>query len=127
MSKIFNATFDSINTVVEFNPKWKNGTGYFDHAVEDSPVSVMSKTTDDHGRKIILVPTPVGNAVVFQRFKNDDSVVVCNIPQPLKVLAGSVGLESSLSEAAIEWVVGNQEIGEADVGVRLNSFIRRLK
>lgn len=86
---IFNQTFLNVAVKeIEFNPAWKNGTGYFDAAVEgpEAPaleVREMIKTIDDYGRRMIIVGTRFGNVVVFDRFtkQEDDGVYVVNMPR----------------------------------------------
>jgi hypothetical protein len=95
----FDWQWENIPAVIEFNPKWSNGTGYFDHAVqgEDAPLVVPGtavKTQDTFGRKIIIVGMPkrLGNVVIFERYRsvregeqvNDRSPIVHNSPRLLK-------------------------------------------
>lgn len=71
--KIFN---NSAVSTAEFNPSWKNGTGYFDglsKTIEDW--SSVSKTVDDHGRKILIVPSEKSLFVVFERYTNKQRIV----------------------------------------------------
>ncbi len=84
MSNVFSTAFvsDLIETIA-FNPAWKNETGYLDHAAQSQnapvvPAGKTVKSTDDSGRKILIVGTEFGNFVMFQRYTGDDSVVVSN-------------------------------------------------
>lgn len=79
----FNQTFDRVQTTLEFNPDWANGTGYLDHAAEgaDAPVLAageMAKSTDNFGRRMIIVGTPRGNLVVFRRYTKEDGIYTYN-------------------------------------------------
>jgi hypothetical protein len=79
----FNATFDLVDTRIDFNPEWTNGTGYLDHAAEGSHAPIlkageMVKSIDEFGRKIIIVGTPVGNLVVFRRYTKEDGIYTYN-------------------------------------------------
>lgn len=79
----FNQTFDRVQTTLEFNPNWANGTGYLDHAAEgpDAPVLAageMAKSTDNFGRRVIIIGTPAGNLVVFRRYTKEDGIYTYN-------------------------------------------------
>lgn len=67
---------------ITFNPEWSNGTGYFDGAVTAS-IEAPSKSSDQHGRKIFIIPTLVGNVIVFQRYAGDEDVFASNKPSCL--------------------------------------------
>jgi hypothetical protein len=74
---------EEISTVLPYDPKWANGTGYMDGAtmLELAP-GERAKSFDDLGRLIVLVGTVIGTFVFFQRFSNSGSgVVVSNEPR----------------------------------------------
>ncbi len=115
---IFNAAFDRINATVQFNPDWKNGTGYLNGAVVEQ-ISETSKSVDDHGRKIILIPAVVGNIVLFERYKNGEhGVIVSNCPVTVKRIVG--GLNGQISNDTLEELLGSEY--EPDIGQRLREF-----
>lgn len=123
----FNAAYDRISNAVEFNPSWKNGTGYLDNAVHDKSIEVASTTIDDIGRKVIIVPTPVGNVVVFERHSNGSSpVVVSNAPLAIEKLAFGLDLGSSLGDDALAFYLGD-EWGNPNIGDRMETFFRIAK
>lgn len=67
------ATFDhvyaNIDTLLDFDPRWKNGTGYFNGAQTVGLANGnMAKATGDCGRRLILIGTEFGTAVFFERF-----------------------------------------------------------
>ena len=69
------ARFDRI----EFDPAWKNGTGYLDGATRlqlEKPVSFI----DDHGRRGVIIPNSFGKGslVVFRRYSLEPSILVFN-------------------------------------------------
>lgn len=89
--QLFNEVFDKVATEVEYDAAWENGTGYLDHAVsgEHAPIlpdGMIAKTVDPAGRKILIVPTRLGNVVLFERYTNkgEDAVYVVNRPEELK-------------------------------------------
>lgn len=58
-NQAFLSTFDNVTAIVPFNPEWKNGTGYFDFAVEGEnmpsiPTGLTVKCVDDSGRKMLI-------------------------------------------------------------------------
>lgn len=81
---------------IEFNPNWKNGTGYFDHAVTDNlglANGELAGCVDDKNRKLIIVGTPVANVVVFERHdpkrdlhESDKEIFAFNMPHELYML-----------------------------------------
>lgn len=124
---VFNAAFIRLENSIPFNPAWKNSTGYLDNAVHDKSIEVASTTIDDIGRKVIIVPTPVGNVVVFERHSNGSSpVVVSNAPLAIEKLAFGLDLGSSLGGDALAFYLGN-EWGTPHIGDRLDEFFRIAK
>ena len=121
---IFAAAFDRINTIVEFNPEWKNGTGYLDGAVVEKGVKEICKTTDDLGRRVIVIPLNVGNVVVFERYSDPKSdTIVSNAPAYIKKLAFGLDLGTSLGQKELAFYLGD-EFGNPHIGERLESFSR---
>ena len=63
---------------IEYNPRWANGTGYFDFAVAVA-VDELSASEDDNGRKILFVPCHLEDqkftVVLFQRSTSDRIVM----------------------------------------------------
>lgn len=85
---------------VAFDPKWKNGTGYFNGAVyadlDLQPGERVRAQCDESDRWIILIGTPLGNAVVFERYTPNTGspfVLVSNVPDELKdyIPSGAIG------------------------------------
>lgn len=79
----FNQVFDRVQTTLDFNPDWANGTGYLDHAAEGAAAPVlaagdMAKSIDNFGRPIIFVGLPIGNLVVFRRYSKESGVYTYN-------------------------------------------------
>lgn len=90
--------YDSIDHKLTFDPAWKNGTGYFDPLTRMDlglKAGEMATSVDEHGRRMIIVGTPLGNVVAFERYvPGDAGVVVHNAPAVLNTLLRG----SSLSE-----------------------------
>ena len=81
--QLFNRVFNSIEDVIEFDPTWGNGTGYFNYATT-VPVEVgaLKASRDTYGRRIILIGTRYGTVVIFDRFKGqtEGGIYVKNVP-----------------------------------------------
>lgn len=123
----FNAAFIRLENSIPFNPAWKNSTGYLDNAVHDKSITTTSTTIDDFGRKVVIVPTPVGNVVVFERHSNgSSSVVVSNAPLAIEKLAFGLDLSGSLGDDALAFYLGD-EWGTPNIGDRLDEFFRIAK
>jgi hypothetical protein len=66
---------------IEFNPNWNNGTGYMDHAVAGLNAPLLANgeviacvTPSPNDRKLVIVGTPLGNVVVFQRYTDREDI-----------------------------------------------------
>jgi hypothetical protein len=113
MSNEFTRAFDGIEATVEFNPKWTNGTGYYNKAVDGDQAPsltvgqiVKCATPAPNNRRMILIGTQFGNVVLFDRFTNAErGVVVHNAPDEVKTLVG--GMSSDLSDGTIRHLVGD--------------------
>ena len=81
---------------VEFNAAWKNGTGYFDGAMNgpDAPTLEAGEVIsfmDDYDRPgfIIGLPKSLGNLVVFQRYSGRSDRWTMNVHPRVESLLGS--------------------------------------
>lgn len=84
---------------IDYNSNWANGTGYFDHAVkgDNAPIVgigcvVKSITPDD--RKIIIIGTRFGNAVLFDRYTPPEQIIACNLPRELQFVWNSQRIQT---------------------------------
>lgn len=114
---------------IEFNPKWSNGTGYFNGAEhgEDAPVVGNGKTVGavtPGGRRILIIGTRLGNAVVFQRYDNRDDVFVHNLPLELK--HGFAVFDNALKEDSMLSLVGDG-MSIRNIGDRLDDLYVAIK
>lgn len=117
-NQVFIEAFNAIQSMVDYQPEWANGTGYMDYAVfynrEYNPVDKglpifemgeMVKSVDPHGRKIIIIASgSAGNLVIFQRSTGDDTPIVSNAPKWAEQL-GLFG--TSLTPEVVAWVLGD--------------------
>jgi len=89
-AKRFNAAYEKAEQIA-FNPKWSNGTGYFNHAVEGEHAPklavgqiVASKVPAADNRRLIIVGTATGNAVMFERYTDSAQTLASNVPDELR-------------------------------------------
>lgn len=121
---LFNRAFTAATTVdVEFDTAWKNGTDYLNHAATDPGAvpdvyGTMARCTDDHGRKVILIKTRLGNVVVFQRYSGDYDTYVYNMPHALSTLLGMSS--GRLTDDQMGVLVG--DVGFSNIGHRLEDL-----
>ncbi len=89
-------TTTSVNFLIKFAAKCdrvltaeqvlaaENGTGYFNGLMRmKAPASDVDRArfTDRHGRHGVVLFNKLGNVVFFQRYTDNDNVVVSNTPQ----------------------------------------------
>lgn len=75
----FDVAFNNISAVLNLNPDWLNGTGYWDDAVEGEfapklDAGQVVKTIDEFGRRAIFIGTGEGNIIIFERYQGKDGV-----------------------------------------------------
>lgn len=124
MSKIFNEVFAAVTNVVEFDPAWKNNTGYLNGATDPIhalPSGKIVKCVDDFGRNVLLVGTPLGNVAVFYRYADNRKTVVSNWPSP--ALAKMYGAHSALNETQLELILGGYQWEYENVGKALEAIV----
>lgn len=85
----------NIERFVPFDPKWNNGTGYFDHLVNDDlelEDGEVVRFVDNMMRNGIIIGSPLGNLVIFERRArkldkvqdHDTVMMVTNLPRELR-------------------------------------------
>ncbi len=123
----FTSRYERIETVIPFDPEWKNGTGYLDGAINVKlAAGVCAKSYDDFNRRIILIGTPVGTIVLFDRHTGNDDpekeniVVVINRPWSLARLLP----EGSQSDDEFNRIVGYTQ--ESNIGAVLAKIIKTV-
>jgi len=86
----FNEAYEAAEKI-EFNAEWNNGTGYFDHAVKGKHAPKLAigqiaacKTPAKNNRRLILVGTIYGNAVMFERYTDDTNIIARNVPDEMR-------------------------------------------
>ena len=128
MTNQTSARFNEVHAasaVVEYDSSWANCTGYFDGGV-NAPVESgdIKASTCPQGRKILLVGTPVGTVVVFERYTGGGGPYVQNTP-PSSLLEIVVG-NGKMSDQQITNTLGFYE-GAPNVGHLLENFLAQVK
>ena len=122
----FDKVYESTKKKVPYDSKWENGTGYLNGLCNEMlglKIGEVAKTVDGAERKILMMGTPYGNIVIFQRYTGKDYPIVCNESMGARkvMIATKSGVDedgdttygydysSAISEATIErdWVNGN--------------------
>lgn len=113
-------------TLVPFNDKWPNGTGYMDNAEQGPEAPKLApgetvRSVDPHGRNVAMVGTIAGNCVVFERFINGDrDVIVSNVPSLVRKLVDMS--PGALKTRDLELIFGLNH-GLRNVGFRIQNLI----
>ncbi len=110
VSEMFNKAFDKINARIAFSTEWKNGTGYLDGLVNANVglrPGECATTVDDKKRRVLVIGSPVGNIVLFERYSPTEearsSIVVGNYPSEItNVFGGMGGIGSALTVEGFE-------------------------
>ena len=125
--EVFETAFKNAKRI-DFNEKWKNGTGYLDHAAEGKHAPKVSQGQvvsflDDKDRRGVIVGTKYGNIVVFERYSpegNETSgVFVCNVADKVKENVNFIKFERALSLDTLRDIFGHN--GSDNIGKLIGS------
>lgn len=114
----FNAHFEQIEKTLEYNAKWENGTGYLNNLVTDKDlqgtleIGALAKSTDTHGRKMIIMQTGLGLLVLFARHNDDKTSFRVNADKDL--IKEVVGFKEECTDAVVTAKGFDLIFGEAD-------------
>ena len=120
---LFQKVFSNTKTeTIPFNPKWSNGTGYFDHAVEGEEAPVLApgcivKTATPSGRKILIIGTPIGNVVIFQRYDDCEDIYVKNTTTFIEELGWFDSSRLDIRQMSI--ALGDYADGRDNIGFKI--------
>lgn len=129
---VFAAQYSAMKEV-PFNPKWAFGGGYFDGAAmgDEAPLLKAGETVRSQctkGRKIIIVGTPLGNIVAFQRYTDSDHVYAANTTDAMYRKSG-YQLSGALNVDNLEYIFGYRVDAQnvlPNIGQRLQAVIDEL-
>lgn len=122
IEKAFEYSLIKIKESVPFNPEWRSDNGYFENAINFPLESgkVVKSVCTNSDRRLILVGTPLGTVVVFERFAPKTGQKFVLIHNSHKELAPMLGT-SGLSMAQFSLVVTSWDI-EENIGSYLNKL-----
>ena len=139
-SKPFYYAFNETQTIVPYDKRWENGTGYLDHAVRgiDAPALIpgsIVKTTTSGGRKVLLIGTRFGNAVIFERYTNPaigtavptyTEIIVGNVPHEIAelYLGSAIGTNLARDDVTLFMLLGDPKSASnnPNVGMRIETL-----
>jgi hypothetical protein len=137
IEQLFGSKFYSITKVIEYNPDWTDGMGYFESAVELfegcepgavvnlRPGEMAKSITPDH-RKVIFIGTHFGTCAVFQRYTGSSDILVTSQARLLRK-TGLIKDTSKLEFADLERIVGEAYYnGMPNVGVIIANIVKCL-
>lgn len=117
--KDFQELYAAISSTVAFDSKWKNATGYYDHAVTADiglRPGEMAKFEEPlpSGRRGIIGGTRFGNTVVFERYSPEGEVrcevIVGNYPDEVRgFFGGNCGIGDRLNGEGLEFICGSAD------------------
>jgi hypothetical protein len=105
VDKIFTEAFEAA-VLIEFNPDWANGTGYYDNAVSEKlEIAEVRKTITSNDRRMLLIGTRYGTIVVFDRYSGPEHrVFVSNTPR--STLIDTLVPSGAIGERAMAIITG---------------------
>lgn len=132
-ASVFSSAYVAIDTVLEYNTSWENGTGYLDHVVEGKHApklvaGAITKTMAPDGRRIIVIGTRFGNVAVFDRYIKQDAtrgVFVTNSPEEsiFKVMLSG----SSVGELEMITLLGSWGDLDDNLGNKIEKIAKDFK
>ena len=119
-----------IERFVPFDPKWNNGTGYFDHLVHDDlklENGEVRRFADYMMRNGIIIGSPLGNLVIFERRArkldkvqpHDAVIVVTNLPRELRWM-----YPNELTSDEFNTIMGIP--GNPNLGKRIETIVKAV-
>jgi hypothetical protein len=106
---------ERVQHTLPFDPEWAGGTGYFEALIREELPSVkvgeVATSTDNYGRRLLIVKTRFGNVIVFERHSPDkdgqrSGIFVVNDSGPLRS-AGMLGEGGALSKESMMQILGD--------------------
>lgn len=119
----------STATKVAFNPAWAEFGGYFGKIIlgDDAPLlrdgEVICSIAPD-ARKLLIIGTKLGNAVVFQRYSDREEIFARNFSNALKEFCGE-NVENLVDAKAMDFVFGDETQGS--VSAKISALSQEAK
>lgn len=126
-SRAFDGVFKDVNVHAI---RWHEGTmhsnerGSFNHLVDlDLGIKpgMIVKTMDTRRCQLLLIGTPIGNIVLFKRFRDNREVIYAELPRELRMLMGAL-VYGEQTEDMLTEMLGYG--GRDNIGVRIVKFLK---
>lgn len=125
----FTERYNEVTKEIEFDPKWANGTGYYDHAVKMvklEPGEVAKSFDAGTGRRLIFIGTRFGTIVAFDRYSNQSENGVYTTNEPDCFTIKQFLLQNgSLDDRAIRTLLGYWDI-KNNLGVVIQKIAEEM-
>lgn len=101
----------------------RNTTGYFDGLVTRNlrqPVGTILRAISNGTRRLLIVVTPVGNVVLFERYvAGEHGALVTNLPNSLRAIIQS----GRVDQNTVNMITGGAYMPSYNIGYSLQSVI----
>lgn len=127
--QVFNQAFDNA-VKIDYDHRWEDSAGYFGKLCDPVLIKAYSEgamcaTTDDFGRKIIIIGTYFGPVAVFERYSKaavGEEVYVYSAPQ-LLVRAQFLSTTGAIDLQTIQELLGHHDHNEPrNIGTRIKDL-----
>jgi hypothetical protein len=125
---IFYNRFNSVETEIPFNTDWKNGTGYYDGALDIPMVqgNVVKSYDPTSDRLLVIIGCAGGNIVVHERYSGGNTAGVFVKTSENRLLdmvgipSGAIGLQSMIRLLG-DWSIDN------NIGVKMGELAKEFE
>lgn len=131
MSNCFSQMFDSSNVeLVQFQEYWRDGEHFTNACSTTVPTGVVYKCLDEKSnRKILLVGTPLGTVVVYERFLVGEGIIYNTaiskfIPATFKA---AIRAYASLNQSDLLILLGTPDKSYKNIGDMINEVIEAAR
>lgn len=89
LADYFESVFNETSHRLAYNANWANHTDHLNHIVDDEQlarqleIGERGSFVDDHGRRAMVINTPMGNICVFERFTDQPWTLAFHVPASL--------------------------------------------
>lgn len=125
---IFYNRFNSIEKQIPFEDKWKNGTGYYDGALDIPMVpGTMVKSYDPTSDRLLaIIGCAGGNIVVHERYSDGNTAGVFvktsenRLLEMVGIPTGAIGLQSMIRLMG-DWSIDN------NIGIKMGELAKEFE
>lgn len=125
---IFYNRFNSIECEYTFDTGWKNGTGYYDKALEIQmvPGQIVKSYDPTSNRLLVIIGCPGGNIVVHERYSDGNTAGVFvktsenRLLEMVGIPSGAIGLQSMIRLLG-DWSIDN------NIGIKMGELAKEFE